>query len=70
MDSLSSKIYGGYRIFLPETGLSVRPLTVIECAQYLFEEKEFDNTDLKRVAEIMLSEPMNKKQTELWKKIA
>ncbi len=38
MDTLANKIYGGYRIFLPETGLFVKPLTVNECAQYLYTE--------------------------------
>jgi hypothetical protein len=40
MDALSNKIYGGWRIWMPETGLGVQPLTVQECSKFLFEEKK------------------------------
>ena len=40
MNCLSMEVYGGWRIFLPETGLGVKPLSVKECNRYLFEYKE------------------------------
>lgn len=40
MDALSNKIYGGWRIWMPETSLGVQPLTVQECSKFLFDEKK------------------------------
>jgi type I restriction-modification system DNA methylase subunit len=40
MDALSLKIYGGWRIWMPETGLGVDPLTENQCKQFLFTEKK------------------------------
>jgi type I restriction enzyme M protein len=45
MDSLSVKIWGGYRVYLPETGLLVRPLTIRECESYIFEYSEHRKSD-------------------------
>ena len=46
MDALSMKVFKGYRIWMPETGLFVQPLTTEECNKYLFEERQnvFDKT--------------------------
>lgn len=38
MDSISLNMYGGYRIYLPETGLGVVKLSVNECKQFVFEK--------------------------------
>jgi type I restriction-modification system DNA methylase subunit len=40
MDTLSMEIYGGWRIYLPETMLGVVPLSIDECKRYLFKQKE------------------------------
>ena len=40
MDALTLKIYGGYRVYLPETGLFVKPMTIEQCKYYLFSAKE------------------------------
>ncbi|WP_281239931.1 N-6 DNA methylase [Flavobacterium praedii] len=39
MNCLSLEIYGGWRIYMPETLLGVQPLSVDECRRYLFTEK-------------------------------
>lgn len=36
MNSLSLDIYGGYRVYLPETGLGIKPLSMAQCHQYVF----------------------------------
>lgn len=36
MNSLTLEIYGGWRIYMPETMLGVRPLSVDECKSFLF----------------------------------
>lgn len=36
MNTLSLQIYGGYRIYLPETGLGIKPLSVAQCMQYVY----------------------------------
>jgi type I restriction enzyme M protein len=35
MNTLSLEIYGGYRIYLPETGLGVMPLSLEQCQTYV-----------------------------------
>lgn len=40
MNCLSLEIYGGWRIYMPETLLGVQPLTVDECREFLIEKKE------------------------------
>lgn len=40
MDTLSMEIFKGYRVYLADTMLGVRPLNVNECKQFLFEQKE------------------------------
>lgn len=40
MNALSMEIFKGYRVFIPETGMGVTPLTKDECYKYLFEQKE------------------------------
>jgi type I restriction enzyme M protein len=37
MDSLKMEIWGGYRVFMPETGLGVKPLDKMECMQFIFQ---------------------------------
>lgn len=39
MNALSLEVYKGYRIYSPETGLGVVPLTKEQCNEYLFESK-------------------------------
>lgn len=39
-DTLKLKIYQGWRIYLPETGLFVEPLTSQQCKQYIFSKKQ------------------------------
>lgn len=43
MDTLSLKIFKGFRIWLPETGLFIRPLSEKECEQYVYSS----NTEIK-----------------------
>ena len=40
MNCLSLEIYGGWRIWMPETLLGVQPLSVEQCKHYVFGEKE------------------------------
>jgi type I restriction enzyme M protein len=40
MDALTLEVYGGYRIYLPETGLFVKPMTINQCKHYLYQKKE------------------------------
>jgi hypothetical protein len=40
MNSLSMEIWGGYRIFMPETGLGIRPLDKNQCLQYFLQSNE------------------------------
>jgi type I restriction enzyme M protein len=40
MDTLSMKIFKGYRVYLADTMMGIRPLSVYECQQFLFEQKE------------------------------
>lgn len=40
MNTISCEIFGGYRIYLPETGMGIQPLSINECKSYLFTEKE------------------------------
>lgn len=35
MNTLSLEIYRGYRIWMPETGLGISPLTIEQCKQYV-----------------------------------
>lgn len=40
MDALTLEIWGGYRIWLPETLMGITPMSVNECKRYLFEQKK------------------------------
>lgn len=40
MNTISLEIYKGWRVYLPETGLGVRPLTANECREFMFEQQE------------------------------
>jgi hypothetical protein len=40
MDSLQMKIFGGYRIYLADTLMGIKPLTINECYTYLTTSKE------------------------------
>lgn len=40
MNCLSLEIYGGWRIWMPETMMGVQPLSIEECNQYIFEKKK------------------------------
>ncbi len=40
MDTLRMEIWGGYRVWLPETGLGVQPLTKQQCISFLMAERE------------------------------
>lgn len=40
MNTISLEIYSGWRIFLPETRLGVKPLTADECRYFMFEQQE------------------------------
>lgn len=42
MNTLSMEIYRGYRVYLPETGLMVQPLTKEQCRHLLLVEKPAD----------------------------
>lgn len=53
MNALSLEIYKGYRVYLPETGLGVMPLTKEQCKEYLFSQKEEKKI---QVPEIILPE--------------
>lgn len=35
MDSIAMEVFGGYRIFLPDTGMGIMPLTKSQCMPYL-----------------------------------
>lgn len=43
MNTLSLKIYSGYRVYLPETGLGIQPLTDAQCREFLFSQKPADD---------------------------
>lgn len=58
MDVLSNKIYGGWRIWMPETGFGVQPLTVQECSKFLFEEKEVEQVQVQEVKVINQSKQL------------
>ena len=45
MDALQLKIWGGYRIWLPETLMGVTPMSINECKQFLFEQKQKEKTE-------------------------
>ena len=40
MNCISLEIYGGWRIWMPETLLGVQPLSIEACKQYIFGKKE------------------------------
>ncbi len=40
MNSISMEIFKGYRVYLADTMMGIRPLSVYECQQFLFEQKE------------------------------
>jgi len=40
MDALRMDIWGGYRVFLPDTAMGIRQMSVNECKKFLFEHKE------------------------------
>jgi len=40
MNCLSLEIYGGWRIWMPETLLGVQPLSIEECKRYVFSDKK------------------------------
>jgi type I restriction-modification system DNA methylase subunit len=42
MNTISMEVYRGYRVYLPETGLGVRPMSKNECLQFLLADKEAD----------------------------
>lgn len=47
MDSLSFKIFGGYRVFLPETGLILKPLSIEECKKYVSMPEKTEHKEIK-----------------------
>jgi len=49
MDTLRMLVYGGYRVYLPETGLFVQPLTVEECYNYVRLPFDRHDDDFKKV---------------------
>lgn len=50
MNCLSNDIYGGWRIWLPETGLGISPLSVEECKSLLFEQKKEPVIEIKQAS--------------------
>lgn len=40
MNTLTMEIFKGYRVYLADTMLGIRPLSINECKQFLFEQKE------------------------------
>jgi type I restriction-modification system DNA methylase subunit len=44
MNTISLEVYSGWRIYLPETGLGVVPLSVDECKYFLFDKKTEEST--------------------------
>ncbi len=50
MNCLSMEIYGGWRIWLPETGLGITPLSVEECKSLLFEQKKEPVIEIKQAS--------------------
>ena len=49
MNTISLEVYRGWRIYLPETGLGVRPLTANECSEFLFEKQQEEETPIQIV---------------------
>lgn len=45
MNTLSMDVYGGYRIYMPETGLPVQPLTKEQCLGYITQKTQQNETD-------------------------
>ena len=42
MNAISLEVYRGFRIWLPETGMFVQPLSKEQCCPYIYEPKETD----------------------------
>lgn len=53
MNTLSLEIYGGYRIYMPETGMGIMPLTSSQCLRYVMEEKEQPIIEIKNEATVI-----------------
>lgn len=67
MNTLSMEIYRGYRIYLPETGLMVQPLTKEQCHRFLVKHKTAgadDNEEVKIVSTDREPEPANAEPLE------
>lgn len=52
MNTLSMEIFSGYRVFLPDTGLGIKPLSKAECYHYLTASSE-NKTILPATAEVV-----------------
>lgn len=50
MNTLTMEIWGGYRVWLAETGLGIQPLTKAQCIQYLFESDTEQSNDIEPIA--------------------
>lgn len=40
MNTLSLEVWSGYRVYLPDSCLGIKPLSKAQCMEYLFEEKK------------------------------
>ncbi|TLX73703.1 SAM-dependent DNA methyltransferase [Labilibacter sediminis] len=56
-NSLTLDIWGGYRVYLPETGLGVRKLSADECRQYLLTQKDAEPKKQAHKKEIPTPQP-------------
>ncbi len=71
MDTLRMEVWGGYRVWLPETGMGVQPLSKAQCISFLMGPKESEpipkaNDDLPVLVNAVKVQPMNPTQFQLF----
>jgi len=67
MDSLSQKIWMGYRVFLADSGIGIIPLDKHECIPYLYKSRtdKEKSEEFQLTQEIKISEHKNEKAIQL-----
>jgi type I restriction enzyme M protein len=53
MDSLKMEIWGGYRVYLPDTGLGIRPLDKNECLKFILQSQKEDTKPIPEPIQIL-----------------
>lgn len=49
MNALTLEVFGGYRIYLPETGMGVQPMSINECKSYVLEQKKQEQNEPEKI---------------------